>query len=231
MHPIQSFDEVHFGAFAGQYIRREYYFDVHPPLAKMLNALSAWLAGFNGDFGFENIGDDYISHNVCFCRSRDQLVLTSFIDRYPMSLCEHSARSWVPSLYPLSTPLCGNRDTQFSLPPFLHRWSCSVRLLHCHRSSTTTDSPVSLYVDNAHITQSQLILLDAALILFMSLSLLSYIKFHQLRYRYVHLSTRKIIINILFIAPSPGNGGHGFLQQDSSSPALSAARWLDSSHS
>jgi dolichyl-phosphate-mannose-protein mannosyltransferase len=30
----------------------------------MLNALSAWLAGFNGDFGFENIGDDYIGHNV-----------------------------------------------------------------------------------------------------------------------------------------------------------------------
>jgi dolichyl-phosphate-mannose-protein mannosyltransferase len=32
----------------------------------MLNALSAWLAGFNGDFGFENIGDDYIGHNVGF---------------------------------------------------------------------------------------------------------------------------------------------------------------------
>jgi dolichyl-phosphate-mannose--protein O-mannosyl transferase len=30
----------------------------------MLNALSGWLAGFNGDFAFENIGDDYISHNV-----------------------------------------------------------------------------------------------------------------------------------------------------------------------
>jgi dolichyl-phosphate-mannose--protein O-mannosyl transferase len=59
-----SFDEVHFGAFAGQYIRREYYFDVHPPLAKMLNALSGWLAGFNGDFGFDNIGDDYLVHDV-----------------------------------------------------------------------------------------------------------------------------------------------------------------------
>lgn len=60
----RSFDEVHFGAFAGQYIRREYYFDVHPPLAKMLNALSGWLAGFNGDFGFDNIGDDYLVHDV-----------------------------------------------------------------------------------------------------------------------------------------------------------------------
>jgi dolichyl-phosphate-mannose--protein O-mannosyl transferase len=42
----------------------------------------------------------------------------------------------------------------------------------------------TLPVDNAHVTQSRLILLDAALILFMSLSLLFYIKFHQMRYRY-----------------------------------------------
>lgn len=37
--------------------------------------------------------------------------------------------------------------------------------------------------DNLHVTETRLILLDGALVLFMSLSLLSYIKFHQLRYR------------------------------------------------
>jgi dolichyl-phosphate-mannose-protein mannosyltransferase len=57
------FDEVHF-AFAGQYIRREYYFDVHPPFAKMLNGLAGWWVGFDGDFGFENIGDNYTVANV-----------------------------------------------------------------------------------------------------------------------------------------------------------------------
>lgn len=64
-HPDQVvFDEVHFGAFAGQYIRREYYFDVHPPFAKMLNGLAGWWVGFDGDFGFENIGDNYTVANV-----------------------------------------------------------------------------------------------------------------------------------------------------------------------
>lgn len=64
-HPDQVvFDEVHFGSFAGHYIRREYYFDVHPPFAKMLNGLAAWFVGFDGNFGFEQIGDVYTANDV-----------------------------------------------------------------------------------------------------------------------------------------------------------------------
>ena len=51
------FDEVHFGKFAAKYITGTYFFDVHPPLSKMLFAFVGYLAGFKGDFLFENIGD------------------------------------------------------------------------------------------------------------------------------------------------------------------------------
>ena len=51
------FDEVHFGGFANKYINSKFFMDVHPPLAKLLFALVAFLGGFKGDFTFTNIGD------------------------------------------------------------------------------------------------------------------------------------------------------------------------------
>ncbi|CCH42273.1 dolichyl-phosphate-mannose-proteinmannosyltransferase [Wickerhamomyces ciferrii] len=51
------FDEVHFGGFAKKYILGTFFMDVHPPLAKLLFAGVASLAGFKGDFDFEKIGD------------------------------------------------------------------------------------------------------------------------------------------------------------------------------
>jgi len=64
------FDEVHFGKFAAYYISREYYFDVHPPFAKLLFGLAGWFVGFDGQFNFENIGDNYTENHVPYVGMR-----------------------------------------------------------------------------------------------------------------------------------------------------------------
>jgi dolichyl-phosphate-mannose-protein mannosyltransferase len=59
-----------FGGFATKYIKGKFFMDVHPPLAKMLIALAGWLAGFNGDFDFKEIGKDYLEPAVPYVSMR-----------------------------------------------------------------------------------------------------------------------------------------------------------------
>lgn len=44
--------------------------DVHPPLAKLLLTLAGWLAGFDGDFDFKDIGKDYVEPGVPYVAMR-----------------------------------------------------------------------------------------------------------------------------------------------------------------
>ncbi|XP_063706046.1 protein O-mannosyl-transferase 2 [Culicoides brevitarsis] len=52
-------DETHFGKMGSWYINRTFFFDVHPPLGKMLIGLSGLLTGYNGTYPFEKPGDKY----------------------------------------------------------------------------------------------------------------------------------------------------------------------------
>jgi hypothetical protein len=54
-HLPRSFDEVHFGKFASRYIKTQYFMDVHPPLAKLLITLAAFMFGYDGNFDFKDI--------------------------------------------------------------------------------------------------------------------------------------------------------------------------------
>lgn len=67
---MARFDEVHFGGFANKYINSEFFMDLHPPLARLLVTLSAWVGGFKGDFTFYDIGADYVSAKVPYVTMR-----------------------------------------------------------------------------------------------------------------------------------------------------------------
>ena len=56
-------DETHFGKMASWYINRTFFFDVHPPLGKMLIAAMGYTSGYNGTHPFEKPGDLYEDHN------------------------------------------------------------------------------------------------------------------------------------------------------------------------
>ncbi len=56
-------DETHFGKMGSWYINRTFFFDVHPPLGKMLIGGVGYVTGYNGTFAFEKPGDLYHDHN------------------------------------------------------------------------------------------------------------------------------------------------------------------------
>ncbi|KAI0027371.1 Dolichyl-phosphate-mannose-protein mannosyltransferase-domain-containing protein [Vararia minispora EC-137] len=130
------FDEVHFGKFAARYIKTRYFVDVHPPLAKLLITLAAWIFGFNGHFEFDDIAKPFVD--------------TPYV-----------AMRMVPALMGLWTIPLGY---------------LTLRMLDC-RATTAMLAAVLLTFENALVTQSRHILLDAPLIFFTALSTFFYVCF------------------------------------------------------
>ena len=67
---IEANAAASFGGFASKYIKGRFFMDVHPPLAKLLLTLAGWLAGFDGDFDFKDIGKDYVEPGVPYVAMR-----------------------------------------------------------------------------------------------------------------------------------------------------------------
>nr|XP_023684018.1 protein O-mannosyl-transferase 2 isoform X1 [Paramormyrops kingsleyae] len=61
--PHICWDETHFGKMGSYYINRTFFFDVHPPLGKMLIGLAGHLTGYDGSFPFIRPGDKYEDHD------------------------------------------------------------------------------------------------------------------------------------------------------------------------
>ncbi len=53
------FDEVHFGKFISGYFTHEYFFDIHPPLGKLILSGAGYVTGFQPGFSFANIGEAF----------------------------------------------------------------------------------------------------------------------------------------------------------------------------
>lgn len=136
----------------------------------MLLGLAGWLAGFDGSFEFTNIADPYLD-------------VEAGID------VPYRAMRSMPAVFgSLTVGVVYWIMRESGYPIIVAAFSAGLVLFgasRCPPASIPAEVPLTVPAspDNLHVVETRLILLDGALILSMALSLLSYIKFHQQRYR------------------------------------------------
>lgn len=138
------FDEVHFGKFASYYLERTYFFDVHPPFAKMMIAFIGWLSGYDGSFKFDEIGHSYVTNPAPYL----------------------AYRSFNALLGTLTIPVMFNTLKELNF-----------------KAVTCAFGALLVAVDNAHVTETRLILLDAILIFAIAMSFYCYVCFYKCQLR------------------------------------------------
>ncbi|KAG0291500.1 hypothetical protein BGZ98_002989, partial [Dissophora globulifera] len=136
------FDEQHFGGFAADYLKGEFFMDIHPPLGKMLYAAVAYMLGFDGNFEF------------------------------------------VPgTLYAKNVPYIGMRMFAVACGVTLIPISYLIIKKSGHSTQAAMLCAVLITFENAMVTQSRFILLDAPMMLFMGYTMLAWINFYNYRNR------------------------------------------------
>lgn len=69
------FDEVHFGKFISSYCcTGERFFDIHPPIGKLIIALGVYATEYSGKFSFDSIGQEYTGVPIASMRIVPALV-------------------------------------------------------------------------------------------------------------------------------------------------------------
>lgn len=125
--------------------------DVHPPLAKLLLTLAGWLAGFDGEFDFKDIGKDYVEPGVPYVAMR-MLPAVMGVMTVPMIFLTLKAVGCKTM-----TAAMGAGLLIFGMN---HEMWCSPKLTYP--------------AENGLLTQSRLILLDSPLIVFTAFTALAW---------------------------------------------------------
>lgn len=66
--PEAVFDEIYFGTYANSYFTHQYYFDLHPPLGKLLIAGVAKISGIKSGFDLNQIGEKFNAKSLFVLR-------------------------------------------------------------------------------------------------------------------------------------------------------------------